>query len=266
VRRGRQPRGERGILVVPVRPGGAYGPLTPAAPPAHSRRRLLVTVGAAAVIALLAYGGVQLVHAPGRAQVARSPAPVRSIPTHRTAKPQPTPQQRAHAAALRLVARLPVTIGSAALLRRGAIAYLVGGEPRLGGKPTDGVWRIDLATGRVRAVGHFIEPLADAGSASRAGVLYLAGGWTGEKVATAVLRWSPGGVATVVARLPVGLRRATAGFDGAGRLFVAGGSPRKVFVVDIGSGKVGRAATLPRKLRGKDSNLDYPVQSRASYR
>ena len=127
---------------------------------------------------------------------------------------------------------------------------------RPGGKPTDAVLRIELPSGRIHAAGHFIEPLAGAGIARRGGVVYLAGGWTGAKVATAVLRWSPGKTAMVVARLPVGLRSATAGFVGS-RLYVAGGSPRKVFVVDVGSGKVVPAGTFPRQLRRQGSNLDY---------
>jgi sugar lactone lactonase YvrE len=104
--------------------------------------------------------------------------------------------------------------------------------------------------------GHFIEPLADAGAVGRGGSLYLAGGWTGVKVATAVLRWSPGQTAALVARLPVGLRAASAAFIG-GRLYVNGGTPPAVFVVDLSSGTVVRAATIPPQLRRPVTNLEY---------
>jgi hypothetical protein len=216
------------------------------------------------VLGLIFFVGVMISHGPSKpratpAASTQAPAPVRQhAPARRTA------EQRAHAAAVKLAAKLPVALETAGLFRLGNTVYVVGGNARPGRKPVDAVLRIELPSGRVRAAGHFIEPLADAATARRGGFLYLAGGWTGAKVATAVLRWSPGTAATLVARLPVGLRGASAAFVG-NRLYVAGGSPRTVFAVDVRSGKVVRAATLPRHLHPQGSNLDYlaAAQSRS---
>jgi hypothetical protein len=207
------------------------------------------------LLGLIFFAGVMVSHGPSRAKVASTASTPASVPASKRAVTKPT-AQRARGAAVKLAAKLPVALESAALFRVGKNLYVVGGTARRGGKPTDSILRIDLATGRVRAAGRFIEPLTGAATAPRGGVLYLAGGWTGAKLATAVLRWSPGGTATVVTRLPVAVRGASAAIVG-GRLVVAGGSPRGVFVVDLGSGKVVRAATAPRQLRRPVSNLDY---------
>jgi len=223
---------------------------------------MLVAV-AVLVLGLIGYGVGRLAHVLGRTQAAATLSTATHVSTRSSvpAKPKPTKSQLARAASVKLAAKLPVSLESAALLRVGGILYIVGGKAQHGGKPTDAVLRVDLATGRVRSAGHFLEPLADAGAAPQAGVLYLAGGWTGEKVATAVLRWSPGKSATVVTRLPVALRSASAAFAG-GRLYVTGGSPESVFAVDVHSGKVVRA-TLPGALRKPSSNLDYLTRSEA---
>jgi len=227
--------------------------------------RFLRIAVAVLVLGLIGYGVGRLVHGLGRTHAApalsttitQAPAapPVR-------AKPKPTRHQLARVAAVKLAAKLPVSLESAALLSSGGMLYVVGGTPRRGGQPTDGVLQVELATGHVRSAGHFIEPLAAAGSASQGGFLYLAGGWTGEKVATAVLRWSPGKTAALVARLPVGLRSATAAFAG-GRLYVTGGSPTATFAVDVHAGTVAPAA-LPAALRKATSNLDYLTKLEAS--
>ena len=59
-----------------------------------------------------------------------------------------------------------------------------------------------------------------------------------------------------VARLPVAMRGASAVFSGS-RLYVAGGTPRHVFVVDTESGTVTEVKALPNALPAPVSNLDY---------
>jgi sugar lactone lactonase YvrE len=208
------------------------------------------------MLGLIFFAGVMLSHGPSRTKVTSTPSTTANAPATKHVAVKPAAEQLAHSAAVKLAAKLPVTLESAALLRVGKNLYVVGGTARHGAQPTDAILRIDLATGRVRAAGHFIEPLTDAAAAPRAGVLYLAGGWTGAKLATAVLRWSPGKTATVVTRLPVAIRGTSAAFVG-DRLYVAGGSPRAMFVVDVRSGKVVRVTTTPRQLRRPGSNLDY---------
>ncbi len=227
----------------------------PVVPPPRGRSRPKLIVGVVVLLAVIFAAGVLVSHGPKQAAVTTSlstttPA---SVPN---AAPKPTAAQRAHTAAARLAAKLPVELESAGVVRVGKSLYVIGGKAQHGGKPADTILRIALPSGRVHVVGHFIEPLTDAGAASRGGALYLAGGWTGEKVATAVLRWSPGQTATLVARLPVGLRTASAAFVG-DRLYVVGGPPRAVFAVDPGSGTVVRAATIPPQLHRQGTNLEY---------
>jgi hypothetical protein len=241
---------------VPVIPGTKTAPRAEAAPPAAGRPRHLFAVAVVVMLGLIFLAGVLVSHGPNRMPATPALSTQARAPVRQHAATKPTAQQLARAAAVKLAAKLPVALDSAGLFRLGKNLYVVGGSARHGGKPKDAVLRIELPSGRVHAAGHFIEPLADAAAARRGGFLYLAGGWTGDKVATAVLRWSPGSAATVVARLPVALRGATAGFVGS-RLYVAGGSPRAIFAVDVRSGKVVRAATMPRQLRGQGSNLDY---------
>jgi hypothetical protein len=246
-------------LIVPTIPGAVSAPRDQAVAPSRVRPRLAFVVAVVVILGLIFFAGVLLSHRSSRTKVTPVPSTQARAPVRQHIATKPTAQQLAHAAAVKLAARLPVRLDSAVLFRLGKTLYVIGGTTRHGGKPTDAVLRIELPSGRVRAAGIFLEPLADAAFAQRAGALYLAGGWTGVKVATAVLRWSPGRAATVVARLPVGLRSATAAFVGS-RLYVAGGSPRKVFVVDVDSGKVVEAGTLPRQLGVGNSNLDYLTQ------
>jgi hypothetical protein len=218
---------------------------------------------AVVAIGLIAYGAVLLTRGPSHSVAVVVPPPptttAAAVPVQH-ARPGPTSAQVARAASLKLAAKLPVALDSAALLRVGSVVYVVGGSARAGGKPADTILRVNPASGRVHNVGHFLEPLADAGVARRAGILYVAGGWTGAKVGTAVLRWVPGQTATVVARLPVGLRHASAAFIGS-RLYVVGGSPQKVFAVDVNSGSVATVATVPKQLQTHASNLEYLIQA-----
>lgn len=250
--RAKQPRGERGVLVVPVRPGSLLEPGT-----RRRRRRRGRRAAAALAIAVCAggaAGAVLLTRGSSRPRaVEPATAAVATVPPARPpAAPRPTADARARAAAARIVRRLPVPLASAALLVRGDTAFVVGGTAR--GTPTDGIWAVDLRTGRVRRAGTFVEPLAGSGSAARGGALYLAGGWTGTQAATGVLRWTPNGPETLVTRLPVALRHARAAFAGS-TLYVSGGG--KAFAVDVDAASVRSTTTQPRAV----SNLALLVRA-----
>jgi outer membrane protein assembly factor BamB len=144
---------------------------------------------------------------------------------------------------LRLTGRLPQATHDAALAVLGGSAFLVGGGESVS---VDQVIRVYP---RVAAAGRIGEPLSDLGAASVGGTAYLVGGYTGTQYATAVLRFRPGRAATVVARLPSGLRYAGVAALG-GRIYVAGGvttagDSSAVYAVDPAAGKVTRVATLP---------------------
>ena len=123
------------------------------------------------------------------------------------------------------------------------------------GSLTDAIWEIDLRTGRVSHGGQFVEPLTDAAAAARGGELYLAGGWTGETLATGVLRWSPGHSSELVTRLPHALRGASAAFVG-GKLYVISADGSEAFQVDVRSGTLTRISKAPPALAAPASNLD----------
>jgi Kelch motif protein len=155
---------------------------------------------------------------------------------------------------LRRAAALPATrAGGAAFATSGGV-YLIGGEPA-GGTPSDQILRIDPASGRVRPVGPFIEPLAGAGYVRARNGLLIAGGWTGEKYATAVLRLAaPEQEPTLVARLPEGVRDPAVASVG-GKLYVAGGRTASgptdvVYVVELATGGVTVLGRLPKPVSG----------------
>jgi hypothetical protein len=284
------PRGDRWVLAVPALPGQALRSAPPADAPTRvpapaAERSVLLAIAVAGAPAVV-IAGVVLLFARGGGSGTKdaAPPPVPTTPAvsvraatvpastgagvpHAPLKPpsafggaarQPR-QDPAHTAAVRLAAHLPVKLETTALLRVGSTVYAVGGTTK-DGTTSDGIWELDPSTGRVRSVGHFIEPLTGAAAAVRGGVLYLAGGWTGEKLATGVLRWSPGQSSALVTRLPVALRDGEAAFVG-GKLYVAGGSPKQVYEVDVDSGSLSVSATEPRQLRPRRSNLEYLTQS-----
>jgi hypothetical protein len=118
--------------------------------------------------------------------------------------------------------------------------WVVGGEQ--GGKVTAAVLRINLVSGRIRPSGTFEEPLAEAGVAADGGSAYLVGGWTGDQYATAVLKFTPPSTASLVARIPVGVRSPAVALVG-NTLYVAGGQSEQgpssaVYAVDVASGGV----------------------------
>jgi hypothetical protein len=259
----RRPRAERGVLVVPVPPGKTLRSVDLAEERAPAPSRVLpVALALAGAVALIA-GAVVLftrgsgTHdaAPASAPTVSAPAPavVRKTPAA-PAAPRLSAEQRARAAARRLAARLPVALDSTVLLRVGTKLYTVGGTTR-SGSPTDAIWELDLRTGQVSAGGRFVEPLTGAGAASRDGELYLAGGWTGEKLATGVLRWSPGHSSSLVTRLPHAMRGALAAFVG-GKLYIVSADGAEVFAVDVDAGTLTRVAKAPAALASPPTNLD----------
>jgi Galactose oxidase, central domain len=130
----------------------------------------------------------------------------------------------------------------------GGYLYLLGGEN--GTKPTDQLFRIDLAAGRARPAGTFEEPLAAAGVAPRGNSAYLVGGWTGSQFATAVLRFTPPGTTELVARLPDGTRSPAVALLGH-TLYVAGGRTEQgvtsnIYAIDINDGSVVSLGQLPQ--------------------
>ena len=270
---GRKPRGERGVLLVPVLPGAVLrsAELAFEREPAlerepASQRVLPVAAGLGGTLGLIAVAVLLL----SRGSETKHPLSVSPLTVPATATPVVVPHAplqppkpivtravsaaaRAHAAAVKLAARLPVAIESAALLRSGTTVYLVGGSTR-SGAPSDGIWQIDARSGRVTSAGRFIEPLTASAAASRDGVLYLAGGWTGEKVATGVLRWSPGQSSSLVTRLPLGLRGAHAAFVGS-TLYVVSADSANAYAVDVEKGSLSPVTKVPPQLERPTSNL-----------
>src|SRR5205085_6743322 len=120
--------------------------------------------------------------------------------------------------------------------------------------PSDGIWQVDVRAGRVTSAEQFIEPLTGAAAASRNGELYLAGGWTGETLATGVLRWSPGHSSALVTRLPLGLRGAHAAFVGR-TLYVVSADGSQKFAVDVDAGSISRVAKVPSAAVEGQSNV-----------
>ena len=147
---------------------------------------------------------------------------------------------------LRRVGRLPTPTHDAAAALLGPSVYLFGGGEAVS---SPAVVRVDPATGRARSAGNLGEPLSDLGAVSAGRVAYLVGGYTGAKFATAILRYRPGHVPTLVTRLPSGLRYAGVAMLG-GRIYVAGGlttsgESAAVYAVDPASRSVTQVATLP---------------------
>ena len=155
---------------------------------------------------------------------------------------------------LAAIGSLPAKRADAAAFVSGKSIYVVGGES---GKATsEAIERVAVATGKVSAAGKFEEPLAEAGYAGRQGSIYLVGGWTGSKYATAILKFAPSAKIVLLARLPQGLRSPAVALVGH-TLFIAGGRSkagptRKVLELDLLSGKLRSIGKLPQ---GIDSAL-----------
>ena len=147
---------------------------------------------------------------------------------------------------LRAVGQLPVPTHDAALAAAHGTAYLLGGGEATS---SDAVVQINPRTGVAHAAGTLGEPLSDLGATTTGDSVYIAGGYTGTRYATAVLRLRPGHRPALVARLPTGLRYAgVAALNGT--IYIAGGmatagTSDAVFAVDPRRGTVRRIATLP---------------------
>jgi hypothetical protein len=144
------------------------------------------------------------------------------------------------------VGRLPLPTHDAALALSGTSAYLFGGGEAVS---TDAVVRIDPGSGAARPGGSLGEPLSDLGAAAVDAGIYLVGGFTGAKFATAVLRFRIGRPPALVTRLPAGLRYAGVAALG-GRIYVAGGvtpsgESASVLAIDPVRRSVQTVATLP---------------------
>lgn len=146
------------------------------------------------------------------------------------------------------VAELPNRLIGAAAFAAGNSVLVVGGSQA--SKPTDQILELRLHTGQLVTGPRFTEPLAEMGVVPQDGFAYLVGGWTGEKYATAVIKFTPPGQATLVARLPAGLRSPAVVLVGR-LLYVAGGRTqsglsRGVYSVDTQSGTVRTLGQLPQ--------------------
>jgi outer membrane protein assembly factor BamB len=151
---------------------------------------------------------------------------------------------------LRRAGRLPSATHDAAAARLGSSVYLFGGGEQVS---SPAIVRVDPATGRALVAGTLGEPLSDLGAVAAGNVVYIVGGYTGSRFATAILRFRPGeGAPRLVTRLPTGLRYAGVAML-SGRIYVAGGvttsgESRAVYAVDPQTGSVTQAATLPAPL------------------
>jgi hypothetical protein len=149
---------------------------------------------------------------------------------------------------LAVIGALTTPLAAMQAFPSGGYLYLLGGEN--GTKPTDQLFRVDLAAGRARRVGTFEEPLAEAGVAPRGDSAYLVGGWTGSQFATAILKFTPPGTTDLVARLPDGTRSPAVALLGH-TLYVAGGRTeqgltRSIYAIDIRDGGVVSLGQLPQ--------------------
>jgi hypothetical protein len=259
---------KRGELRVPILPAVLWTPASSEPPPqlpvlsgpvSRRRRRGKSRVGLGVWLGLAAAGvavgatALVLAQSSGDHTAASNP-PAHTVSTPAAAKPPPAAaKSSASPGPFRVVAvHEPAGVVAAAaasgalLLGRGG-TWVVGGESA--GQPVDTIARV--VGGRAQSAGAFEEPLAEAGYAGAGTSLYLAGGFTGTKYATAVLRLTPpSGSAVVVARLPTAVRAPAVALLGK-RLYVAGGrtpagATRSLTVVDLGTGTVHALARLPR--------------------
>jgi len=140
----------------------------------------------------------------------------------------------------------PTHDAAAVLSERGAVTLFGGGRS----VSSPAVVRIDPSTGAVRQLPPLDEPLSDLGAARVRARTYLVGGYTGARFARAVLLVDANDRTHVVARLPAGTRYAGVAAHGP-QIYVAGGVTESgtsdvVYRIDVRSGRVSRAATLPR--------------------
>ncbi|HEX6679603.1 MAG TPA: hypothetical protein VF063_03050 [Gaiellaceae bacterium] len=148
----------------------------------------------------------------------------------------------------RTIGRLPTVFHDGAAVGIGRFAYEFGGGD--GVRQLDQILRVDPSTGAVKRVGKMPAPSSDQAAAAVGDEAYVVGGYTGSAWLNTIVAWRPGGIAQVVARLPVRVRYA--GVAAAeGKVVIAGGSlpngtaSRAVYVFDPASHRVRRLGTLP---------------------
>jgi len=125
-----------------------------------------------------------------------------------------------------VVATLPVPVRYPALIATPTALWLAGGELP-GGRATDVVQRVDLATGTAVVAGRLPGPLAHAAGFALAGGLYLAGGGTGGRPGAAILRLDPAtGTAAATGSLPLALSDAGVAVSGTAAYLVGGETPQ----------------------------------------
>jgi hypothetical protein len=150
--------------------------------------------------------------------------------------------------ALHRAGTLPWPLAAPAVFTVGGTTYVLGGER--GGTPTAAILRLDLAGRRVVPAGAFDEPLAESGLATRAAGVFLVGGWTGARYATAVLRFTPPSTIVLITRLPTGVRAPAVAllrhtlYVAGGR--TAGGVSRQLYAIDLDTGTLTTLDALPR--------------------
>jgi YVTN family beta-propeller protein len=148
----------------------------------------------------------------------------------------------------RSLGRLPHALHDAPGVRIGAGLYVFGGGD--GVTQLAGITRVDLHTGRIAPVGTLPAPSSDSAAASRAGLAYIVGGYTGSRWLDSIVAWRPGHRARIVGRLPTAVRYAAVTFAG-GLLVIAGGSlpngtaSRSVLTFDPATGRVRAIGQLP---------------------
>jgi N-acetylneuraminic acid mutarotase len=147
---------------------------------------------------------------------------------------------------LRQAGNLPAPTHDAAAVYVGKSVLLFGGGESVSAPY---VFRVDPRTGSSHRLHPLDEPLSDLGAATVDGRVYLVGGYTGSRFASAILRVGRDDRTTTVARLPAGVRYAGVAALGHS-LYVAGGvtpggTSDAIYRVDLPKHRVVRIGTLP---------------------
>ena len=146
------------------------------------------------------------------------------------------------------VTRLPVPVRYPAVASSGHTIYVFGGETT-GGRPTDAIQAIELASGRATVVGHLPTPLDHAAAIAIAGRIYVLGGTGASGPSDRMLWFDPSQDRTSIAgRLPTPVTNAAAATLGGTGYLVGGvgrnGSPL-TSVISISPMRVATAPPRP---------------------
>ena len=122
----------------------------------------------------------------------------------------------------RPIARLPVPVRYPAVAASGHTIYVFGGETA-GGKPTDAIQAVDVATGDARVAGHLPDPLDHAAALTLGGRSYVLGGSVGGSATDRILAFDPAsGAAKGAGFLPLPVTSAAATVDASTGYLVGG--------------------------------------------